>query len=47
MDRYIIDITEEQYQKVLSKFTPEKQELIKEMAKEFERLIKEIENSKK
>jgi hypothetical protein len=43
MDRYIVNITEEQYQKSISKFSQEEQKLIKEMSKEFSKLLKEIE----
>jgi hypothetical protein len=46
MDRYIINITEEQYKKALSKFTLEEQELIKKMSKEFQNMICEMEKSK-
>jgi hypothetical protein len=47
MDRYVINITEEQHNKTISKFTSKEQELIKEMAKEFTKLLNEIEDKER
>jgi len=43
MDRYIINITDEQGNEIMSKFSPEEQKLIKEIAEDFSKLLKEIE----
>jgi len=47
MDRYLINITEEQHNKTMSKFLPEEQELIKEMAKDFQEILKEVEEDER
>jgi uncharacterized protein YpuA (DUF1002 family) len=47
MDRYNINITDEQYQKVISKFSPEDQERIKKMAKDFKKILDKLEENER